>query len=817
MNESLGEHRLTAHWAVLGKHPGQTMGYEVLRSSLADDRASSYLWRASATGAPSGRDPEGELPWRVFLGSTNTHPEPVCAVVETLWDGATDGTGAPSYTWRLTLFPWAEAGRPALTWSGIDRALPSGPALPDDAVPVTVCVAPTPPAELALLIDQLGFEWAAGVAALLLSDGQVAITPRPGKRLPGVSDRVRVLDAVCSLLPYGCRAWLSAATWTGQAQHDLRLFFASAARTGQITAELGGSPPREPQDEDAQAYLRGLRRLRAKNDTTEIVEYLLSAAEPGTASGAGAAARRVLREADLRDTVVEEIQLGTGEVEDVGRVLARYPAESFAEGELEVLADFLVRRAHDGSREAGRLLKEHWTDLPRQFLLREVLAAGTPEESFERAKRGLGVIHSAVEPDRPGSFDEVFNALVKSPQTTHEWTGTLIYMAGNKWGASTDEADRLLVRESAIGRTWLGLLLKHKDRSLAPLRRLVEGARGAMATDAVPGWLRFAAVLLGDPVDSAVATDAADFAEAVEGGWRITLEIAWAQRRPEVLELMLPGLWRAARTERGLRQAVERLVPVDKRPASAGVAADADLFCGAAVRDGAVPDMPRTQWLDMEDELADYVSVLSRRIRSDGELRGLAIEALAGGEVSRRKWRVINGTCAELPNTFLVDLLELLNRRLNGRGRPIDYRVIPEYLMHKLAERHDMRWLESVRAFEKAARDRAPYPELAAIILEAQGAARGHGRFHTALLNAIADWTLKLGPYGLEQVAYCMDRAAANTGRPGFDLYVELAREASGGELSDLLTKYSESRMDWHERVLAESRGKKRRLWPGGS
>ncbi|WP_327432460.1 hypothetical protein [Streptomyces sp. NBC_01236] len=801
MNEGLGEERLTAHWAVLGKHPGQTMGYEVLRSSLPDDRASTYLWKASATGAPGGRDPEGELPWRVFLGGTDTHPEPVCASVETTWDGSTDGTGAPSYTWRLTLLEWAEAGRAALTWSGIDRALLSDPpALPGDAVPMTVAVPPTPSAELAETVDQLGFDWAAGVAALLLGNRQVAITPSPGKALPDVSGRVRVLDAVCSLLPYECRAWLSAATWTGPSQHDLRLFFASAARTGQITAVLGGSPPGEPRDETARAYLHGLRRLRAKTgDTSEIVAYLLTAAaEPAPRPGT---ALRTLREADLMDIVVEEIRSGGGEFGDVRRVLERYPAASLDEHRLGALTLFLVRSAHDGNAVAGSLLGEHWSERTPALLVREVLGAGTPTLSFERAKRYLGVVHDTVEACCPGSFDELFNTLVEAPEPTHEWTGTLIYMADNEWGRSTAGADHLLVHESAVGKTWLACLLKHQDRSLAPLHRLVQRTRDDLAADVTPGWLRFAAVLLGDPLDLATSTDAADFAEDVEGGWRTTLEIARAQRRPEVLGLMWPRLWRVARTERGLREAVEQLVPVGEPQTSGGVAADADLFC-AAVRGGATAGMPRLERLTAEEALHDYVLVLIRRIESDGELRRLAVEALLGGELSGNTWWAIEELSRALAGSFLPQLCEELHGRLTGGGRPLNDLEVPEYLMEELAKRYDLGWLRPVHAFRKAVQDRAPYQELARIVLKAHG----HGPLPAPLLDTIASWTLKVGADSLERVAWHMDGLAE--GWPGLELYAAVARGDRHGELRDRLMHHSEIQKSRHEWILTELQGR---------
>ncbi|MFI5548727.1 hypothetical protein [Streptomyces sp. NPDC051738] len=803
MKEGLGEDRLTAHWAVLGKHPGRSMGYEVLRSSLPDDRASSYLWKAAATGAPDGGDPDGTLPWRVFLGSTDAHPGPVCACVETTWNRSTDGTGAPSYTWRLTLLAWAEASRATATWSGIDSALLSDPpALPGDGAPMTVAVPRTSAAELAGVIDQLGFEWAAGVAALLLADRQVAIIPKPGEGLPDVSRRVRVLDAVCALLPYQCRAWLSAATWTGRSQHDLRLFFASGPRTGQVTAVLGGGPPQEPGTATAQTYLHGLRRLRAKtDDTTVIVEHLLTSTEPVTGPRPEAALR-ALRDADLLDTVVEEIQSGGGKVADVRRVLERYPDASLSEHHLRELTLYLVDHAHDGDGAAGSLLGKYWTERNRDLLIRKALAAGTPATSFERAKRYLGVIHNAVEAHHPGGFDALFNALVEAPEPTPEWTGSLIYMAENEWGLGTDRADHRLVREPAVGRAWLACLLEHQDRSLAPLRRLVQRARDDLVTDTTPGWLRFAAVLLGDSQVLATAPDATDFAGAGEGGWLTTLEIARMERRPEVLGLMSPGLWSAVRTERGLRDAVQRLVPVDEPQLHGGVAADADLFC-AAPRTGVMRGMPRLERL-AEEESGNYADVLCRRIRRDGEPRRLAINALLSGKSSPRTWWVIEQLTHALPDdTFLDQLFEKLYGRLTERARPISDLDVPESLMRELAKRKDMEWLVPVHAFRKTVRDGAQrqdealYRELARIVLEA----RANGGVPGQLLDEIATWTLKQGPFGLDRATLHMNGMVA--GRPGLALYPALARghRDGNGELVDLLLEYHEEQRDRHEQI----------------
>ncbi|MEL5956492.1 hypothetical protein AADR41_17275 [Streptomyces sp. CLV115] len=797
MNRSLGEEQLTAHRAVLGKYPGRTMGYKVLRSSLPGNRADTYLWRAAATGAPEGNDPDGALPWRVFLGASDTHPAPVCACVDTMWDGTADGTGAPSYTWRLTLFDWPDVSRSALTWSGIDRALPAEPpAPPDDDAPTEVGVPNTSADELAAVVDDLGFAWASGVAALLLDDRQVAITPGPGRPLPDVTDRVRALDAICSLLPYACRSWLSAATWIGEAQHDLRLFFAPTARAGQCAAVFGGAPPQEPRGSAARGYLKGLRALRAKTDDTRpLVRHLLAATEPATSAPGPGGVLKALREADLLDTVVEEVRSGEGDLTEVARVLDRHPAASLDDRQLTVLTGYLVHGAHGRQARAGALLAEQWSDRLRSLLVGEVLAAGDPARSFERAERYLGLVHNVVELRRPGTFDELFHALVEAQEPTGGWAGSLIYMAEDQWGRSTERADRILFREPAVGKTWLRYLLKNKRRDLKPLERLVRRARTELAADITPGWLRFAAVLLGDPPDGTTATDAADFAEAFEEGWRTTLEIARLRRRPEVLGPMWPRLWRIARNERGLGEAVARLVPVEER-ARGAVAADADLFC-AATRTG-TPGMPRLERLADDSELRAYIAALINRLGSDGELRRLAVDALLAGTPGQRGWRVIEQLGIVLPENFLQPVCEVLHRRLTGHGRPLNDLDVPAYLMEQVSQRYDMAWLRPVHEFRRAVNDHASYERLARLLL----AAGAPLRLPVQLLDTVAGWTVARGPYGLEQVTRFMDELAADL--PGLRLYRALVRDDRYAGLRVLLTEHSRQQRARHDRIVAE-------------
>lgn len=82
------------------------------------------------------------------------------------------------------------------------------------------------------------------VAALLLTERRVCII---GADHVGMEERLRFLDSVMALLPYGMRIELSASTWVSStAEHMFRLFFTGAPRTGHDHVVAWGSPEQTP-------------------------------------------------------------------------------------------------------------------------------------------------------------------------------------------------------------------------------------------------------------------------------------------------------------------------------------------------------------------------------------------------------------------------------------------------------------------------------------------------------------------------------------------------------------------------------------------
>jgi hypothetical protein len=104
------------------------------------------------------------------------------------------------------------------------------------------------------------------VAALLLTGKPVCIT---GAGRVSILDRLRFVDAVMSMLPYGMRSQMSASTWTNltAAKHNFRLYFSDVPRDRakrdlrDHVVDWGRPEPGPIGDRNAEDYLYGLRAV----------------------------------------------------------------------------------------------------------------------------------------------------------------------------------------------------------------------------------------------------------------------------------------------------------------------------------------------------------------------------------------------------------------------------------------------------------------------------------------------------------------------------------------------------------------------------
>lgn len=803
MNEDRGPDGPTAEWAVLGKYPGRSMGYAVLDGSLPGTRAQRYLWSAT-TGTPDARDPAGGLPWRVFLSGADGEEGSVCAVVDTSWDGSKDGTGRPSYSWRLLLFEWQAASRAGVTWTELDRAVSRAGSAPDrlDTPPAATC---TRAAELADTADRLGFEWAAAMAALLLDGQRLVITVPPGGTVPGLDERVRTLDAVCSLLPYGCRAWLSGATWTGKAEHELRLVFAASARTGQQEAPLGTGRPPAPRSETAVRYLTELLRLREKlGSTADVVAHLLAATSALPVRDA-AQAVRVLKELDLLDSALTDIRQGRGRVGDVQRLLELHAVESLDERQLQDVVVFLAEcaRRPDG-RAAQALLTRPLTPRVPELLAAHVVARAASKQTLTLAKEYLTLL-LGLEGAHPDWFGRLFTALAATPGYDPAWVGNLAYMVEKEFGYHCEAVDGVLVDSRDAGLAWLSVLLRARARDLRPLSRLVALAARA-GVDHRPGWLRFAGLLTGEfGATEVVATDAAEFAAGHPDAWLIALETARDHGRSAAIGPMWAVLRQLVRDGRHheVLTALEAVAPPGAPEVRPGTAADADLLRLSVPVAGTGPrltaTMPRLRRLGADDPGLDaYTATVVRRTEAAPELTNQVVEALLGEEPDpdSASWTVLSRWMRQRPSTDLT-VRAALARRLRSAAHAgwLDL-DLPDDLVDGLVHRDGLLWLRPVRQLRAASAEAAPLSKLGRIVAEACP----YGIFSHQLLDEIAGLVRHHGTPFAFDLTNELDRQ-----RPGLGLtlYQAIGSGRQYRDVRDELVKGSRAVEERHRVILA--------------
>jgi hypothetical protein len=219
-----------AQWALHGKNTGGE-GYRILAYSSGDlsgahfaDALSRFqlgaldtLPQVSVSYAQHGSRPGGSylalaIHWFAREGQRFANGVPPL-----------DNHGRPTAFTSYFCLPYRLLATSAIGYLAMYEALRA----------VTLPVENGPPIELTIAapateipgIDNLAMR----VAALLLTDRPVCVL---GADDTGVDERLRFIDAVMGLLPYGYRSRMTAATWTRSTyrDHRFRLFFSSAPR-----------------------------------------------------------------------------------------------------------------------------------------------------------------------------------------------------------------------------------------------------------------------------------------------------------------------------------------------------------------------------------------------------------------------------------------------------------------------------------------------------------------------------------------------------------------------------------------------------------
>ncbi|MFF0105587.1 hypothetical protein [Streptomyces hirsutus] len=302
---------LRARWAVLSKPPADSSDYRVLRCS---DGPSEMAWfehviRATLFGTPppwstAGR-PGEVLPWISFgvcgAGAEGTGSRWITVSV-TDWnsfaEATWDSSGRRSATTRCFLVPYEDLARHGLglvpLWNAV-RPVP----LPGEAEesgmpqPVLLTAQADPVERTVRRVEAAGFDWAAATAAVAL-EAPLALRAR-GDRF--ALDRIGVIDAVVSLLPYGYRATLTASTWAPDATADAPWICYTKASSPRRRVVDEDTPP-EPVSPPARAHLARLRMLREELGTDGLLRALARRTAPASFPGDDGSRHRTGRRAD---------------------------------------------------------------------------------------------------------------------------------------------------------------------------------------------------------------------------------------------------------------------------------------------------------------------------------------------------------------------------------------------------------------------------------------------------------------------------------------------------------------------------------------
>ncbi|MFI6796658.1 hypothetical protein [Streptosporangium canum] len=212
------DHEIEFEWALEGKRPGAHDDYELL--DWSDDRLGPEVFEEIRSRHATGLS--ADLPQVTIAVAATREREQVSrhiVLAAQEWSGHRDATNRKIVYTRWFYVPYQKLAVHQVSYEALYRALAGLPVTPSR--PLVVSVPEFDPTALVPGPD------ARCAAALLLTGRPVCMVG--ADRVPMI-ERLRFLDTVAALLPYGMRTRLTAATWTSStARHKIRLSFARHA------------------------------------------------------------------------------------------------------------------------------------------------------------------------------------------------------------------------------------------------------------------------------------------------------------------------------------------------------------------------------------------------------------------------------------------------------------------------------------------------------------------------------------------------------------------------------------------------------------
>jgi hypothetical protein len=265
--------QLDAHWALYGKRPGSREDYNVLAASplFSHDEFASIISHFSPGTPPTRRSSEdeslshhrnvGELPW-IVLNWAGRDDELHLGLAIQRATTEVDGVGRQIAETSYFFVSYAALAEHSVSYADLYEVVKDVPLPREDGAPITLDQVPVLDCdEMARRIASIG-EGSVSLVAHRLLNGPVTITKADGS---SVDERLRFLDAVAAMLPYGYRTRLAASTWSDSGvRHRMRLSFAERRNAGAEVYQWRSEPDRVPAKPGG--YLAQLERLRGRSD-----------------------------------------------------------------------------------------------------------------------------------------------------------------------------------------------------------------------------------------------------------------------------------------------------------------------------------------------------------------------------------------------------------------------------------------------------------------------------------------------------------------------------------------------------------------------
>ncbi|WP_345428456.1 hypothetical protein [Actinoallomurus vinaceus] len=414
---------IEAEWALWGKPPGERDDYSVTAASRGRYQPAQFK-EIIARFTPGTPDSPEALP-RVTLSWVGANDDAHLGLAIQTWTGDKDGVGRDIAETRYFCVPYRQLSAHPVSYVELYEALKDLSPRDHGSQPIRVQVPELDPGRLAADIAALGEQTVRETAALLLIPRRAVCVVRAEQTK--LLERLRFLDAVISLLPYGYRTRFTASTWTNSAtRHRIRLSFARRARDETQPVIWRGSG-HVPHDEAAAfAYLERLDALlTGGREPSWIIGRLAAEIEPRRFEDSTHAVQ-ALERLERPRLVIERIRADDGDPAEVRELLDS--------------GQIIDLEPDDRRKALGYLigLGEH-EDFPRIEHWLPIIAKGDPallvDSLIDTAKRLLWapssrrVRHYLVWAERLACTDRFLAGLILSPARREDLEGGLYGLA----------------------------------------------------------------------------------------------------------------------------------------------------------------------------------------------------------------------------------------------------------------------------------------------------------------------------------------------------------------------------------------------------